>query len=347
MRALGIGPAGSLLGAGKLGVGDQIVLADFASPASDSTLGLTVTEALRADLSQSSMLRVLPRLATIEALRLMQRPTNSRVDFDLARTIATREGLKAVLDGDIVSLGGRYILTTRLMSADGQQLATFSEEAQSDNDLIPAIGRLGKQIRTKAGESLKDVREAGALDRVTTGSLDALRKYAAANLIFDQTGDYGRALPLLEEAVRIDSTFAMAWRRLASYNNNIARTDAARQAITQGYKHADKLGEVERQLTIAAYYSYGPELDEERALAAYEAVIERDSLNSVALNNASVLLESTSARWSITCGRLPNPERRHWRSAMPSTPRLLWRAGRWRTVLWKSSSGSIRPTPLA
>jgi tetratricopeptide (TPR) repeat protein len=290
MRALGIGPAGTLLGAGKLGAGDQIILTDFANPANDSTLGVTVTEALRADLSQSSVVRVLPRLSTIEALRLMQRPTNSRIDFDLARTIATREGLKAVLDGDIVSLGGRYILTTRLMSANGEQLATFSEEADSENDLIPAIGRLGKQIRTKAGESLKLVRESGALDRVTTGSLEALRKYAAANLVFDQTGDYGRAFPLLEEAVAIDSTFAMAWRRLASYNNNVGRSEAARHAIIQGYRYADKLGEVERLLTVAAYYSYGPELDDERALAAYEAVIERDSLNSVALNNASVVL---------------------------------------------------------
>ena len=80
----------------------------------------------------------------------MQRPTNARVDFDLARTIATREGIKAVIDGDIVSHGGRYIVTTRLMSANGDQLATFNEEAASDNDLIPAIGRLGKQVRTNA-----------------------------------------------------------------------------------------------------------------------------------------------------------------------------------------------------
>ena len=290
MRALGIGPAASLLGAGKLGAGDQIILVDFASPPGDSTLGLTVTEALRADLTQSTLFRVFPRLATIEAMRLMQRPTTARVDFDVARTIATREGIKAVLDGDIVALGGRYVLTTRLMSAEGEQLATFSEDAASDNDLIPAIGRLGKQVRTKAGESLKEVREAGALDRVTTNSLDALRKYASANLIFDQTGDYSRALPLLEEAVRIDSSFAMAWRRLASYNNNLFRSDAARQAIIQGYRHADKLGEVERQLTIAAYYQYGPELDDERALSAYEAVVERDSFNAVAVNNAAALL---------------------------------------------------------
>jgi tetratricopeptide (TPR) repeat protein len=287
MRALGIGPAGSLLGAGKLGAGDQIILVDFASPPGDTTLGLTVTEALRADLSQSTLFRVFPRLATVNSMRLMQRPTSARVDFDLARTIATREGIKAVLDGDIVTLGGRYILTTRLMSSNGDQLATFSEEAANESELIPAIGRLGKEIRAKAGESLKQVREAGALDRVTTGSLDALRKYASANLIFDQTFDYTQTIPLLKEAVTIDSTFAMAWRRLASYYNNTFRFEEARAAVIQAHKYADRLSEVERQLTLAAYHTYGLDVDEERAFAAYEAVLARDSLNTVALNNSA------------------------------------------------------------
>jgi tetratricopeptide (TPR) repeat protein len=291
LRALGIGPAGSLLGAGKLAANDQIIIADFKSPASDTALGLTVTEALRADLAQSTVLRVMPRLATIEALRLMQRSVDAHVDFDLARSIASREGLKAVLDGDIVELGGRYVLSTRLISAqDGAQLAAFKEEAASQNDLIPAIGRLGKQLREKVGESLRDVRATGALDRVTTGSLDALRKYAAANLVFDRTSDYQQAIPLLIESVTIDSNFAMAWRRLAQYYFTTGRLERAEEAAVRAYNLADRLGEVERQLTIAAYYTQGPTVDLDRALAAYEAVLARDSLNFIALNNASLVL---------------------------------------------------------
>ena len=199
---------------------------------------------------------------------------------------------KAVLDGDIVSIGGRYILTTRLMSSNGEQLATFSEEASSENELIPAIGRLGKQVRTKAGESLKTVREAGALDRVTTSSLEALRKYVAGNVVFDQTFDYTQAIPLFKEAVTIDSTFAMGWRRLASYYNNTFRFEDARAAANQAFKYADRLSDVERQLTYASYYTYGAEVDEEKALAAYESVLAHDSLNAIALNNAAQQLES-------------------------------------------------------
>ncbi len=291
MRALGIGPAGSLRGAGKLGANEQIIVTDFGSPADDSTLGLTITEALRADLAQSSMLRVMPRLAIADILRLMQRPADVHIDFDLARQIATREGLKAVLDGDVVSLGGRYVLSARLISAqDGAQLAAFKEEAASQNDLIPAIGRLAKQLRSKAGESLKEVRDATALDRVTTSSLDALRKYAEANRLQETTFDYTQVDPLLEQAVAIDSTFAMAWRRLAQNYNNIGQFEKARAAAIEAYRFKDKLSEVERQLTIASYYNLGPEVDDEKTLAAYEAVLARDSLNYIALNNASLIL---------------------------------------------------------
>jgi tetratricopeptide (TPR) repeat protein len=131
------------------------------------------------------------------------------------------------------------------------------------------------------------VRSGGALDRVTTGSLDALRKYTAANLVFDQTFDYSQAIPLLKEAVTIDSTFAMAWRRLAQYYNNVQQRAPAREAAVRAYQYADRLSEIERQLTIATYYSLGPTPDDDRNLAAYEAIIARDSLNFIALNNAS------------------------------------------------------------
>ena len=291
LRALGIGPAGSLVGAGKLSANGQIIITDFKSPADDSTLGLTITEALRADLAQSTFLRVMPRRATVDVMRLMQRKETDRVDFDLARAIASREGIKAVLDGDIVSLGGRYILSTRLISSqDGSQLAAFKEEAESQNDLIPAIGRLGKQLRAKVGESLKSVRETGALDRVTTSSLEALRKYAAGNMAFEQTGDYLQAIPLLEQAVAIDTSFAMAWRRLASYYNNIGQFEKRGAAITKAYRHSDRLSEVERHLTAAGYFGYGPEADDAKSLAAYQSALAIDSLNGIALNNAANLL---------------------------------------------------------
>src|SRR5688500_18962717 len=96
MRAFGIGPAASLISSGKLDAQERVILAEFKSPATDSLLGPTVTEAFRTDLAQSASLRIMPAAAVRGVLQRMQRPTTMRVDYGVAREIATREGIKAV-----------------------------------------------------------------------------------------------------------------------------------------------------------------------------------------------------------------------------------------------------------
>ena len=48
-----IGPAGSLLASGKLSASDKVFVASFDAPAADSSLGSTIAEAVRTNLSQS------------------------------------------------------------------------------------------------------------------------------------------------------------------------------------------------------------------------------------------------------------------------------------------------------
>src|SRR5829696_7153517 len=228
-RAFGIGPAASLRGKGAFGAQETVVVADFRSPAGDSALGATVAEALRTDLAQSSSLKILTRASVREILGLMQRPTESVVPFDLAREIATREGAKAVLDGEIVRLGQSYVVSSRLVAAlDGQELATFRETAANDDELIEALGHLSRTVREKAGESLRAIRASSELERVTTPSLPALRKYVEGSALADEAGDAERGLALLREAVTLDTAFAMAWRKIAVVlgNENRDRTGA-------------------------------------------------------------------------------------------------------------------------
>ena len=213
-----------LIGAGGVGAAftaiaarrdffETVVVADFRAPASDSTLGPTVAEALRTDLAQSSSLNVLTRASVRDILGLMQRPAESVVPFELAREIATREGAKAVLDGEIVRLGQSYVVSARLVSAmDGQELATFRETAANEDKLIGALGALSRAVREKAGESLRTIRASSELERVTTPSLPALRKYVEGSALADEAGDADRGLSLLEEAVALDTAFAMACR---------------------------------------------------------------------------------------------------------------------------------------
>jgi len=292
MRALGVGPMASLAAKGALGESGLVMVADFVSPASDSTLGGTVAEALRTDLAQSTSLRVLTRSAIREQLTLMQRPVDSPLLFELSQQIATREGAKAVLDGSIQRLGQSYVISARLVSAlDGTDLALFREEAANDDALLGALGKLSKQVRARAGESLKSVRASSELDRVTTPSLPALRKYVEGMRLADEEGEIERGMALLREAVELDTAFAMAWRKLAVLLNNEGRDrQGMLDAVSTAYRHRARLTEMERLLTEGFYFTRGPEPDRTKALAAYRAAAELDSLSTSALNNAAVVL---------------------------------------------------------
>lgn len=289
MRAMGIGTVGSLIGKGAFGQNETIIVADFKSPANDTTLGVTVSEALRTDLAQSKNLKVLTKAAVAEVLRLMQKPADAAVT--LAREVASREGAKAVLDGDIVELGGSYVISARLVGAlDGAELATFRHTAENQGELVEVLGELSRNIRGKVGESLREVRESSPLERVSTTSLPALRKYVEGVQLIATTGDNAKGRELLLQAVALDSTFAMAWRRIAaSYSNDPGSQAAQTAASTKAYQFRDRLSESERLLTEAYYWSNGPTPDREKTIAAYEALIERDSTNRSATNNVAIV----------------------------------------------------------
>ena len=241
-------------------------------------------------MAQSTSLKVLTKAAVSEVLRLMQKPATNEVPFALAREVASREGAKAVLDGDISQIGNTYVIAARLVGAlDGAELAQFRRVAKSQNDLVEVLGLLSKDIRSKVGESLRNVHESIPLERVTTASLPALKKYVEGVQVIASTGDNARGRVLLEEAVALDSTFAMAWRRIAaSYSGVFAQSGASQLAITKAFRYRDRLSENERLLTEAYYYSHGPAPDRERTIAAYESLIERDSTNRSALNNVAI-----------------------------------------------------------
>ncbi len=290
LRALGIGPAGSLFAAGTLQPNERLLVADFAGPSSDTSLGTVVTEAFRTSLAQSQSINVMQAAAVRDVLRRMQRPTITRVDLPLAREIGTREGLKAIVDGDIIALGGRYQIAVRLVSTQtGEPLASFATMAGAEAEILPAIDRLTKEMRAKIGESLRSVQAAKPLEQVTTPSLEALRKYVQAVHAMEVEGDIPKGTTLLDEAIALDSNFAMAYRKYAmEVSNTPGQASRAMSLLEKAYQHRDRLSDAERYLTVAAYFDRGPHADVAKATEAYEALLDLQPDNGTALNNVGL-----------------------------------------------------------
>jgi tetratricopeptide (TPR) repeat protein len=290
MRSLGIGPFATLVSSGALKNKQTIILADFVNRSNDSTLGPTLTEAFRVDLAESPTVTLMDPQAIGTALRRMQRPVDTKISPDVAHDVAEREGISAIVTGQIDPVGSGYVLSASVTSTDGGKVLTAVRATASDaGHLIPALDELSQDLRAKIGESLVTIRQSKPLAQVTTSSLEALRAYTDALGRFD-AGDFEAAIVLLKQAIGLDSGFAMAYRKLAAAYSNRGGTNALQvEAATRAFQLRDRLSRMERDQAAAYYYGF-VEYDAAQATAAYRAILERDSTNLNALNNLALIL---------------------------------------------------------
>ena len=290
LRIAGVGPFATLLSAGVIKAKDPLVVAEFENRTTDSTVALSVTEALRIDLARSPLVRLLETSDVSAALRRMEKDPATPLTSAVAREVAERASAAAVVTGEIAPLGSGYVLSVRILATkDGATLLAERESAADAAGLIPAVDRLSKKVREGIGESLRTIRAGEPLEDVTTRSLDALRKYSQANRAAD-AGEEPRALDLLKEAIHLDSSFAMAWRKLAALQGNIsANLSDQMAAARRAYELRDRLPEREK-LLATAYYYWIVEYNSDKVIAAYQQVLDTWPGDNAAGNNLAIEL---------------------------------------------------------
>ncbi len=282
MRSVGVGTTGTLVARGLIEDGERVVLADFSG---DSALAVAATMSLRVQLAESGVVSVVaPSLVASVLSRMQAEP--GPVTLDRAREVAEREGFNAVVAGDISGAGGGYLLTVRVVeTATGNELVTVSESISDVADFLGAVDQLGRKLRERLGESLGSIRATEPMERATTSSIEALRKYTRAVEAFDQR-DMDQVRALLGEAIALDSSFAMAWRKLAVSTGGERQTEAA----TRAYELRDRLTERERYHAIAIYQSFVLD-DDDEAITTYRALIQAYPDDATGLNNLAVVYQ--------------------------------------------------------
>ena len=289
MRVLGIGPAGTLVAKGVLSEGERIVIAEFEDNASDSTLAQTVTSAFRIDLSGSPTVNVMSEGAVANVFERMTRPSGTRLDPRLAREVALREGIKAVVTGEVGIAGTTYIISAQLLSSKTEEIMWAGRETAVDaGAIIPAVDRLSETLRERIGESLASIRASPDLRRVTTPSLEALRAYSEARRAYVFEQDYALAVALLEQALAYDSAFAAAWFVLSVALGNTGEQKARQaEAIRRAYLHRDRATATVRDFILQNYYRQTGET--EKAIAAFRSSLQRNPESWGALNNLGLV----------------------------------------------------------
>jgi tetratricopeptide (TPR) repeat protein len=241
--------------ASPLTVQDTIVLADFENGTGEPVFDGALKVALAVALEQSPFLKVFPEERARETLRLMQRAPDERITRPIAREIARREHLKALLAGSIARIGRTYVLGLEAVNAQtGDIMAREQAKATSQEDVLRALGSIASRLRETLGESLASVQRFDApLARATTPSLDALHAYSLA-LSNGREVPRLEAIPHLKRAIELDPDFAMAHALLSEIYVNTDQSALAPPFAQKAFDLRERVSERERFFISWRYY---------------------------------------------------------------------------------------------
>lgn len=327
LRAAGIGPFASLITSGVLDEQGTIIVVEFENGTGVADLGSTVAEALRIDLSQSTAIQVMDHATMRSGLERMELNPDTAITANLGLRLARREGVKAIVEGDVAAVGSAIQIAARLLSSEtGAQLAAVRESAQTEAEALAAIDRLSARLRETIGESLVTIRGNPPLEQVTTRSIEALRHYTRAQRLQNEDR-LDQAVEAIQLAIAADSTFGMAYRKASAlYTNADMDFDAAMEMLEKAFSMRDRMTKRERLTTEGTYWLRGPfdERDEEAGEGAYEELLRQWPDDITALNNL--------ANYRITQGRIEEAQALYGR-ALEVQEGSVWRENYTRTFL--------------
>ncbi len=249
---------------------DTILLADFVNTTGNAVFDDTLKKALAVQLSQSPYLNIFPEERVRETLQYMGRSPEERLTQAVAREMCQRQGIKAMMQGSIASLGANYAITLEATNcATGEPLGSEQVEAQGQEQVLKAVGRAATSIREKLGESLASVQKFDApIEQATTSSLEAMKALALADAK-RASGREVESMPLYERAVELDPNFALAHARLGVIYGNLGESERERRYKTRAFELRDRVSERER-LYITAHYYTSVTGDMDKGIQAYE-----------------------------------------------------------------------------
>ncbi|MGE3615777.1 MAG: AAA family ATPase [Gemmatimonadales bacterium] len=228
--------------------GTPVLLADVANQTDEPLFEGSLTVAAQVALQEARRFWVVPRWQVLEALARMNRTdTTATLRGELAREVALRENVPLIIEMDVARRADGYLVTARLIDAKlGSDAASFVARPARRDEVIDAVGEVVSRIRDRLGEARIRPDSMSRLARVTTGSLEALQQYSLGAIAWDRR-EFDKAAGYWRRATEIDSAFAMAYARLATFSlwleNNRPR---AVTWLAAAERHAAAMTEPER-----------------------------------------------------------------------------------------------------
>jgi DNA-binding winged helix-turn-helix (wHTH) protein/tetratricopeptide (TPR) repeat protein len=249
---------------------DFILISDFVNTTGEPVFDDTLKQALAVKLTESPFLNVVPDGKARETLALMGRSPNDRVVPPVDREVCQRSGAKVVVEGSILSYGGKYAVQLKALDClKGETQATEQFEAQSQGEVLHGLGQVLPNLRRKLGESIGSIQKFDTpIEQATTTSLAALKAYTEGDKQ-RALGLENEALPSYKLATELDPNFAIAYVRLGAIYSNSQERVLAAENLRKAFDRREHVSEREK-LYIAAHYYVDATHESEKGIQTYE-----------------------------------------------------------------------------
>ena len=191
-----------------------VLITNFENRTGDTDLDGILHDAVERELSNSKIVSLVPHERVDEALRLMRKPVDTKIDAALGREICLRDGeIQLLILGRVEKIDAHYLLTSTLVDpTTGSNVLSLSETAEQRNQVLPTLDELAARIAPSVENQPSQIAgHTTKLEKVTTRSLHALELYSSASkLLLDAHGVNREAIALLREATKLDPQFVSA-----------------------------------------------------------------------------------------------------------------------------------------
>jgi len=196
---------------------------------------------------------VITRPRMFDILKQMGEGDVERIDEALGRRIARQANLEALVVASIHKFGERYTINVQVIEPqEDEYLFATTEQGEGQESIPSLLDRISADIRRGLKEKLVDIEAASQpVADVTSINLEAYQHYFKGEELINKL-KFEEAIEEFEQAITLDSTFGLAYYRLAYASSwALGSEQLAKDQIQRALALIDHIPEKERYLVRA------------------------------------------------------------------------------------------------
>lgn len=232
----------------------SVLIGDFANNTGDPVLDSTLEPMLGVAMEGASFINVFSRGDARKLAKKLPNPTDV-LDEQSSRLVAIKEGVSAVITGNISRRGDQYDISALALDAvSGNVLAKADITVPNKQDILSELPKLAVPIRKALGDTTPDSLQFQKVSGgFTTSSLEAAHQ-DALGVDEEFAGKFQEAFDSFQKAVGFDGHFARAYSGMAAMASDMGKTSDAVKYMKLAMDNKDRMTERELYRNQGLYY---------------------------------------------------------------------------------------------